>query len=89
VDVIGLTTEHPVTEIDRVREFAAQFKINYPIGFTSGDFARHLLQGRISIPQSYVIGRDGTVIRHFIGFNPQISPPQLKAAIELAIRQSD
>lgn len=89
VDVIGLTTEHPVTEIDRVREFAAQFKINYPIGFTSGDFARHLLQGRISIPQSYVIGRNGSVIRHFIGFNPQISPAQLRAAIELAISQSD
>ena len=87
VDVIGLTTEHPVKEIDRVREFADRFRINYPIGFTSGEFARHLLQGRISIPQSYIIGRDGTVIRHFIGFNPQISPAQLRSAIEEAIRR--
>ncbi|NDD62995.1 MAG: TlpA family protein disulfide reductase [Acidobacteria bacterium] len=86
VDVIGLTTEHPVSEIDRVREFASRFSINYPIGFTSGDFARHLLQGRITIPQSYVIGRDGNVVSHFIGFNPQTSPAQLRAAIEEAIR---
>jgi cytochrome c biogenesis protein CcmG/thiol:disulfide interchange protein DsbE len=87
VEVIGLTTEHPVEEIDRVREFVRTMKINYPIGFTSGNFARYLMQGRGSIPQAYVIGRDGTVIRHFIGFNPQISPPQMKAAIEEALRQ--
>lgn len=86
VEIVGLTTEHPVTDIDRVREYARLMKINYPIGFTSGDFARYLMQGRGSIPQAYVIGRDGTVVRHFIGFNPNISPPQLKAAVDEALR---
>ncbi|NBO63901.1 MAG: hypothetical protein EBU88_03425 [Acidobacteria bacterium] len=85
--MIGLTTEHPVTEIDRVRDFADRLKINYPIGFTSGNFARYLLQGRITISQSYIIGRDGRVLRHFIGFNPETSPLQLRSAIDEAIRQ--
>ena len=86
LEVIGLTTEHPVEELGRVREFVRELKINYPIGFTSGDFARHLMQGRGSIPQAYVLGRDGRVIRHFIGFNPRISPPPLRAAVEEALR---
>ncbi len=86
VEVIGLTTEHPVEDLPRVREFARQLRINYPVGFAGGEFARYLMQGRGSIPQAYVLGRDGRVIRHFVGFNPRLSPPQLRAAVEAALR---
>jgi thiol-disulfide isomerase/thioredoxin len=84
VEVIGLTTENPATDSQTVREFARQFKINYPIGWANGEFASGLMNGRDTIPQTYVIGRDGKVRKHFVGFNAQTSPPQLRAAIKEA-----
>ncbi|MGH9846319.1 MAG: TlpA disulfide reductase family protein, partial [Blastocatellia bacterium] len=85
VEVIGLTTEDPVNDAGKVREFVREFKINYPIGFANGEFALHLMQGRDVIPQTYVIGRDGRLHKHFVGFNAQTSPPQLRAAVEEAV----
>lgn len=85
VEVIGLTTEDPETDRQKVEEFVREFKIGYPIGFARGEFARFLLQGQDIIPQTYVIGRDGYLVRRFIGFNAQTSPPQLRAAIEEAV----
>ena len=84
VEVIGLTTENPATDTEAVREFARQFKINYPIGWANGEFASGLMNGRGTIPQTYVIGRDGKVRKHLVGFNAQTSPTQLRAAIEEA-----
>ncbi len=86
VEVLGLTTEDPAEDTPRVRQFVDEFKINYPIGFARGEFARFLMQGKDVIPQTYVIGRDGRLIRHFIGFNVNTSPPQLRAAVEEAIK---
>jgi len=85
VEVIGLTTEEPAKDADKVREFVKEFKINYPIGFANGEFALRLMQGRDVIPQAYVIGRGGRVHKHIIGFNARTSPPQLRAAVEEAV----
>jgi thiol-disulfide isomerase/thioredoxin len=85
VEVIGLTTEDPARDAEKVREFIKEFKIDYPVGFANGEFALHLMQGRDVIPQAYVIGRGGRVHKHFIGFNAQTSPPQLRAAVEEAV----
>jgi glutathione peroxidase-family protein len=43
------------------------------------------MQGRTSIPQSFVIARDGRIVKRFIGFNPETTPPQLKRALEEAL----
>jgi thiol-disulfide isomerase/thioredoxin len=85
VEVIGLTTEDPAKDADKVREFVKEFKINYPVGFANGEFALNLMQGRDVIPQAYVIGRGGRVHKHFVGFNARTSPPQLRAAVEEAV----
>lgn len=85
VEVIGLTTEDPAKDAEKVRAFVKEFKIDYPIGFANGEFALHLMQGRDVIPQTYVIGRGGRVHKHFVGFNAQTSPPQLRAAVEEAV----
>lgn len=85
VEVIGLTTEDPDSDREKVEAFVREFKIGYPIGFARGEFARFLLQGQDIIPQTYVIGRDGYLVRRFIGFNAQTSPPQLRAAVEEAV----
>lgn len=88
VEIIGLTTEDPAKDTEKVRDFVKEFKINYPIGFANGEFAAHLQQGRNAIPQTYVIGRDGEVYKHFVGFNAQISPAQLRAAVGEAVAKA-
>lgn len=87
VEVLGLTNEDPTADGERVRQFTQQLKINYPIGFADPQMASSIMQmgGRAGIPQTLVIGRDGRVRNHFVGFSAQISVPQLKAALDEAV----
>jgi thiol-disulfide isomerase/thioredoxin len=84
LEVIGLSTENPEESNDKVKRFVQDFNVGYRIGWATADVAIALMQGTDSIPQSFVIGRDGRVIRRFVGFN-QTTPPQIRAAIEEAL----
>jgi thiol-disulfide isomerase/thioredoxin len=85
VEVIGLTNEDPETDSEIVKSFSQAFNINYPIGWANEEMQRELMRGRGAIPQTYIIGRDGKIVKHFVGFNARISVPQMKAAIEEAV----
>jgi len=85
VEVIGLTNENPRSDSQLVKEFSKAFKINYPIGWADPPMQIGLTRGRNGIPQTIVIGRDGKVRNHFVGFNASISVPQMKAALEAAV----
>jgi len=87
VEVIGLTNEDPELYTETVKKFAADFKINYPIGWADEPMRIGLTRERGAIPQTYIIGRDGKVLKHFVGFHPRLSVPQMKAAIEAAIAE--
>jgi thiol-disulfide isomerase/thioredoxin len=87
VEVIGLTTEDPESDAQMVREFSQQFKINYPLGWAE-PISEQLMNGRDGIPQTIIIGRDGRVKRHFVGFNRSISVPQMKAALDEAVAET-
>jgi hypothetical protein len=82
--VIGLTNEDPETDSEMVKQFSEVFKINYPIGWADVEMQKGLMRGN-GIPQTYIIGRDGTILKHFMGFNPSISVPQMKAVLERAV----
>ena len=51
------------------------------------DVAIALMQmtGKSSIPQSFIITRDGRIKKRFIGFHPVQTPPLLKQALEDAL----
>ncbi|HEY7181389.1 MAG TPA: TlpA disulfide reductase family protein [Blastocatellia bacterium] len=83
VEVIGLTREDPENTAEDVKQFSKDFNINYPIGLADEDMQRELMRGRGAIPQTYIIGRDGKVLRHFVGFSRAIVP-EMKAALEAA-----
>lgn len=87
VEFIGLTNEDPVDDLEKVKAFVRDQKINYTIGWTTQDFALGMMQGQIrnSIPQSFIITRDGRVIKRFIGFSPSNTPPQMHDALEQAV----
>jgi thiol-disulfide isomerase/thioredoxin len=86
VEMVGLSTENPDASARSVSEFVHEFNVDYQIGWAKPEVAQIMMQGRTSIPQSFIIARDGRVIRRFIGFNPDTTPTQLRQALEQALK---
>lgn len=87
VVMIGLSTEDPTLSAEKVNDFVKEYKVDYQIGWASREVALTLMQGRGSIPQSFVFGRDGRIVRRFIGFSPVQTPDQIKKALEEALSE--
>ena len=85
VEMVGLSTEDPAASAESVSDFIREYKVDYQIGWAKREVAATLMQGRGSIPQSFVIARDGRIVRRFIGFRPDLTPGQIKAALEEAL----
>jgi len=83
VEVIGLTKEDPENQPETVKQFSELLNINYPIGWIDEETQSGLMRDRAAIPQAYIIGRDGKILKHYVGFNPRVVP-QMKAIIEAA-----
>jgi glutathione peroxidase-family protein len=87
LEVVGLSTENPDTSADQVREFVHNYDVDYRVGWSGQDVAITLMQGRDAIPQSFVISRNGRVVKRFVGFNPVYTPPQIREAIQEALNE--
>ena len=85
LEVVGLSTENPDDSADKVREFVHNYKVDYRVGWSGAQVAVALMQGRDAIPQSFVISRDGRVLKRFIGFNAITTPEQIRAAVQDAL----
>src|SRR5215207_8842301 len=85
VEMIGLSTEDPDASAESVKNFVREYEVDYQIGWATREVAQGLMQGKTNIPQSFFIARDGRILKRFIGFNPQSTPPQLKKALEDAL----
>jgi len=85
VEFVGLSTEDPVASAQKVHDFVQQYGVGYQIGWATRDVALTLMQGRTSIPQSFIITRDGRIQKRLLGFDPQRTPPELKQALESAL----
>jgi thiol-disulfide isomerase/thioredoxin len=83
VEIIGLTTEDPNSAADDVAAFAKEFKINYRLGWARGDVAQALMNGRPTIPQTFVIAPGGRIVTKFMGYSDRI-PEAIRAAIKTA-----
>ena len=83
VEVIGLTTEDPNSASEDVAAFAKEFNINYKLGWARGDVAQALMNGRPSIPQTFVIAPGGKIITKFMGYSDRI-PEAIRVAIKTA-----
>ena len=89
VEVIGLTSEDPEMDKTKVQGFVREFEITYKIGWSDQNFALALMQGQVknSIPQSFVISRDGRILTRFVGFNAQETPTKIRQALEDAVNE--
>jgi len=85
VEMIGLSTENPETSAEKVRKFIQDFQIDYRIGWAPAEVGVPLMQGHDSIPQIFVISRDGRILQRFIGYSASYST-QLKQVLEDALK---
>jgi peroxiredoxin len=85
VEMIGLSIENPDASAEKVRKFIQDFQIDYRIGWAPGEVAAPLMQGHDSIPQIFVISRDGWILKRFVGFSAANTSAQLKQALEDAL----
>ena len=84
--VLGLaTTYNEQNDPQRVKNYVKAQNIPYKIIWDDGTLAAPLVQavqGRSVIPQSFVISRDGHIVKYFSGFNVYTTPQLMRQAIE-------
>jgi thiol-disulfide isomerase/thioredoxin len=85
-EVIGLDIDPGSDTPEDVKAFADEFDINYKLAFAERELAMSLMRGG-NIPQSLVVGRDGRIVEHLVGFHPVNTPKKIRAAIEEALKQ--
>ena len=87
--VLGIaTTYNEQNDQAHVKEFVKAQNVPYEIIWDDGTLSAPLVQavgGRSVIPQSFVLSRDGKIVKHFQGFNPYSTPQLMRQAIEDAL----
>jgi thiol-disulfide isomerase/thioredoxin len=88
--VLGLTTTYNEQQGGQqgVKDYVREHNVPYQIIWDDGSLAIPLVQavqGRSVIPQSFVISRDGKIVKHFSGFNVYSTPQLMRQAIEDAL----
>jgi len=89
VVVLGLaTTYNERDDQQHVKDYIKAQNVPYQIIWDDGTLAGPLVeavQGRSVIPQSFVISRDGRIVKHFEGFRQYSDPLSMRQAIEEAL----
>ena len=89
VVVLGLaTTYNERDDQQHVKDYIKAQNVPYQIIWDDGTLAGPLVeavQGRSVIPQSFVISRDGRIVKHFEGFRQYSDPLSMREAIEAAL----
>jgi thiol-disulfide isomerase/thioredoxin len=83
VEVVGLTTENPQADEQKVRDFAKEYNINYRLGWATADLATQLMRGNYSIPQTFIIAPGGRVVAHYRGYSQNLATI-IRAALDKA-----
>src|SRR5207245_8576080 len=90
--VLGLaTTYNEQNDSQRVKDYVKNQNIPYRIIWDDGTLAGPLVeavQGRSVIPQSFVIARDGRIVKHFQGFSAYSTPQLMRQAVEEALNNN-
>jgi peroxiredoxin len=89
--VLGLaTTYNEHNDPVHVKEFIKKQNVDYKILWDDGTLAQPLVQivgGRSVVPQSFVISRDGRIVKHFQGYSPLSTPALMRQAVEEALSE--
>jgi len=87
--VLGLaTTYNEQNDPERVKNYIRTQNVDYKIVWDDGSLTAPLVQsvnGASVIPQSFVISRDGRIVKHFQGFSQYSTPALMRRAVEDAL----
>lgn len=74
LEVVGMSVKDPRSTPDSLRQFVIDLQITYAVVADVEDkrFAKFIDSKNVSVPQTLIYGRDGRVIGHYLGFNPQV-----------------
>jgi len=90
--VLGLaTTYNERNDQEHVKEYIRAQNVPYQIIWDDGTLAAPLVQmvnAQSVIPQSFVISRDGRIVKHFQGFRPYMDPQLMRQAVEDALNDT-
>ena len=95
VEIYGLSVEDP-SEANRmdpskknqeaVANMSKDLKMNYRVGFaTQSMFSAFDQRGMGSIPQTFIFGKDGSLVRHLVGFDPNQAPKMIRESVDKAL----
>ena len=73
VEVLGVTSVDERNTEESIEEFVKDFKINYKIVKVERQDWENFLAPNFNIPQTYVLGQDGRLLRKFVGYSPQVA----------------
>jgi peroxiredoxin len=68
----------------KVAEFARELGINYPLGFPDRSLTDFFLSDNQTIPQTFIFGRDGQLVKRLIGYQAS-TKAELDQAIATAM----
>jgi thiol-disulfide isomerase/thioredoxin len=95
VEIYGLSVEDPnePNRIDPTKKnreavvtMSKDFKVNYQVGFaTQSMFSAFDQRGMGSIPQTFIFGKDGSLVRHLVGFDPNKAPQLIRESVDKAL----
>ncbi|MEP6741324.1 MAG: TlpA disulfide reductase family protein [bacterium] len=68
VQIVGLNVGGPDDRI-KVADFKKELDIDYPLGFPDKSLTDLFLSDDQTIPQTFVFGREGALIKRFIGYD--------------------
>lgn len=83
LQIVGLNVGGPDDRI-KVADFTRELGIDYPLGFPDKALTDLLLGGDQTIPQIFIFGRDGHLVKRFIGYE-QATGAELEKVIGEAV----
>lgn len=69
---------------EKVPAYAREFGIQFPLGFPDDELVDEYLGDDQSIPQCFLLNRNGRLVKRFVGYS-DADPQQLEAAIQLSL----
>ena len=85
LQIIGLNVGGQ-DDYDKVPEFAREFHIQYPLGIPDPDLENLYINDN-AIPQTFVLDRNGRLLKHFVGYDDSMAE-ELERAIQASLGSS-
>lgn len=87
VEVIGLVAKDNVHDLASVRRFVRLQQINFPVVWDEEGFGESLvkaMKGQSVLPQTFIIGGDGRILKHFQGYESKRTPVLMREVLDQA-----